>query len=123
MKAPDTSGMKNVADQSAAKRDQAAKGLGDDAKKAVTPPKPPHDLPPAPDDRSKLALFWFDLACNAKLDPQSLPDVAAGKTPRGHTPVPWTAGPARPAEPKTGLPPAPSDGQHPLQQEKSQDKA
>jgi hypothetical protein len=123
MKAPDSSGIKNAADQSAAKRDQAAKGLADDAKKAVTPPKPPQDLPPVPDDRSKLALFWFDLACNGKLDPQSLPDVAAGKTPLGHTPLRWTEGPARPAEPKTSLPPTGSDGQQPLQQEKPQDKA
>lgn len=123
MKAPDTSSMKNAADQSAAQRAQASKGLADDAKKAVTPPKPPQELPPAPDDRSKLALFFFDLECNRKLDPQSLPDVVATKTPLGHTPVPWTEGPARPAEPKTGLPPAGSDGQQSTQQETPQDKA
>jgi hypothetical protein len=123
MKAPDTSGMKNAADQSAAKRNQAAKGLTDDAKKAVTPPKPPQELPPAPDDRSKLALLWFDMACNGKLDPQSLPDVVAVNTPLGHRPVPWTEGPARPTEPKTGLTPAGSDGQQSTQQEKPQDKA
>jgi hypothetical protein len=122
IKESDTSSMKNAADQSAAKRDQAAKGLADDVKKAVAPPKPPEDPAPVPDDRSKIALFWFDIFSNGKLDPQSLPDLAASKTPGGHTPTPWTEAPARPAETKTSPPPSGSEGQQP-QQETAQDKA
>jgi hypothetical protein len=123
IKAPDTSGVKNAADQAAAKRDQAAKGLPDDAQKAVAPPKPPPDLPPPPDDRTKIALFWFDLVASRKLDPQSLPDIAFGNSPLGHTPVPWTEKPVQPVEAKTGLPAAGGDGQQPQQQDKPQDQS
>src|SRR5262249_11784510 len=123
MKAPDTSKLKTAADQAAAKRDQAAKGVPEDAQKAVTPPKPPPDLPPPPDASPKAALFWFDFVSRRHLAPQPLPEVACGKTPRGHTPVPWTEKRVHPADAKTPLPPTGADGKHPQQQDKPQDKS
>jgi hypothetical protein len=86
VKGGDSSSLKNAADKAATKRDLETKKLPDDGAKAITPPKEAQGLPPAPDDLSRNALQVLDIKCGRKLDPQTLPDLAA-QSPLRHIPI------------------------------------